>query len=366
MSNEQAPPIADFFKRLYREVSMSVDRESMQRRWDGVLALLKSIEAQDIEAALCIVFKTKQLPAKEALDRIRLPFKTADDLFEMSGNDRELEILCLSVLSLLCREDATLGPLAAIAVSTTAINGARSQQLSMDIISEAEQALTTWSEQSRSRPDITKLLSKSFLKVDFAKSLEALEASADINGIKEAFKHAAASAQRSLQSVMQQTGALIDATNRFITIQDEELQMLWWNTSKESLDMGCAFANVPANAQPLVFSKELAELTVTLPGPSSVKGLLALAGLDTQENLTIPDVVNACPTEWLAGLVDSHAPSPIMHPIHFAVQRKIETGDDTAWVTPWGAVVAIDPAYKFSGLSIGNLFYRERLQLLFK
>jgi hypothetical protein len=51
--------------------------------------------------------------------------------------------------------------------------------------------------------------------------------------------------------------------------------------------------------------------------------------------------------------------------MHSAIFRKLETRDDTSWVSGWAAVSGIDQDYSLSPLSLGNLFYRERLLALF-
>lgn len=75
--------------------------------------------------------------------------------------------------------------------------------------------------------------------------------------------------------------------------------------------------------------------------------------------------VNACDRDLLASFVDEIEPSPIAQPLHFAIKRKLETGDDTAWVAGWSAVTGIDSRYTLPGIELGNLFYRERLGRIF-
>jgi hypothetical protein len=81
-----------------------------------VSALLASATRADIECMLRVVFRAKSVPSAESLARIRQQFKDADDLFEMSGNDRELEILCGAALAVLLERTDDMGATAALAV----------------------------------------------------------------------------------------------------------------------------------------------------------------------------------------------------------------------------------------------------------
>jgi hypothetical protein len=176
---------------------------------------------------------------------------------------------------------------------------------------------------------------------------------------------AAQSARTALGQVSKATAQAIRAANTFISIQDEELQMLWWLFGERSYDLDCAFSAIPAEAQALVLAKELADKTEFLPGPISAKALLSRAGIKDRKKVTIPDAVNRCDSAWLASLVNDSRASPVSQPIHFAIQRKRETGDQTSWVAGWAAAAGVEADRAVSALTLGNLFYRERLLALF-
>ena len=89
------------------------------------------------------------------------------------------------------------------------------------------------------------------------------------------------------------------------------------------------------------------------------------AGLKGNKKLTIPEAVNACDASWLESLAQSDDVSPLLLPIHFAIGRKLETKDDASWVAGWANSCGIDEKHSFPALTLGNLFYRERLLSLF-
>jgi hypothetical protein len=197
-------------------------------------------------------------------------------------------------------------------------------------------------------------------KVAFDQSSAAVKATWSAEGAAQGFTLSAEATSAALAEVVGIVKSLASSATDFAAIQDEELQMLWWLFGGRSTDMDRAFDAIDANAQPLVLAAELAGMTKFLPGPVSTKAILSRAGVKEGE-CTVPATVNACDAQWLARLVEGREPSPITQPIHFAVKRKLETGDDNSWVAGWSGVVGIDAGHALPALTLANLFYRERL-----
>jgi hypothetical protein len=299
----------------------------------------------------------------EAVARIRAPFKAADPAFEMHSNARELEVLSGGALVVLLGSEAPLAAAAALAVMTTSLEGARSYELPMNLVSIAESASVVISEANRKRPDLGSILGSDAPKVDFTKAIAKLKEAFDVNNASSALTLAAESTRGALVDMQKRLANAMSAANRFMTTQDEELQMLWWLVGGRSWDFDTPFVDL-GNMRCLVLAKELAGLTKRLPGPRSVKGLLSRAGLDARVQVTIPSAVNACDLPWLTALVTGMSPSPITQPIHFAIARKVETKDDSSWIAGWAATVGIDATSALPNLNLSTQFFRERLLAL--
>jgi hypothetical protein len=155
------------------------------------------------------------------------------------------------------------------------------------------------------------------------------------------------------------------AMDTFIRIQDEELQMLWWLTGQRSKDHNCAFSDVPAEAQPLVFGAELADATQILPGPPSAPAMLSRAGVKDKKKIAVSAATNAADQTWLRRLLGDRSPSPVTMPLHFAISRQLETGPGDTWVAGWVSATGVGDSLALPGLTLGTLFYRERLLILF-
>ena len=98
-----------------------------------------------------------------------------------------------------------------------------------------------------------------------------------------------------------------------------------------------------------------------------MKPILSRAGLKERKQLGagIAAAINACDGNFLQELVEGVEPAPVVRPLHFAIHRKLEAGDDKSWTANWSAVTGIDAELTLPGIGLGNLFYRERLCLKF-
>jgi hypothetical protein len=358
MDDARSSMVSAEFARWYRTVDFGDDTERYQRRQTGLLNLAHQAEEADIPGLVKLAFRAKQPPSKLELDKILKPFRDADTAFDAGSNGRELQILAGATLHAMMIDGGTTGGIAALAATTAGLNGARRPELPIDLISAAEAALGTIADQMRERQDIASTLNVPAVNFDKA-TAKARENSWE--SVAQAFGLAASAAQEAMAALVNRIAAALNDANTVIGIQDEELDMLWWLVGERSWDQDRAFSDVAPRARPLTFGKELASLTKFPPGPRSVKSLLSRAGLKEADRLSVPAVVNACGTEWLRPLVSEKEPSPVIHPIHFAIKRKLETGEDQVWVNNWAAVAGVSAGHEIGALMLGTLFYRERL-----
>lgn len=357
-------PMHQDFARWYESVNLGDNTARRQGRWEGVLAVVDNAEQETVEALLRLAYGTRQPPLQSTVQTIRQHFKAADETFEMSGNDRELQVLsgaCLAVLM----EDPSAGvaEAAALAVTTAALGTGRKANIPMDLASLGERAIDLLSETNRKRPSLA--ISSAPPKFDFEKSTTKVTEQPDWTGVAQAFALAAESIRTAFGILATRQAQVINATERFIKVQDEELQMLWWLTGQRSEVYDCAFDTVPTDAQPLVFASELADATGFLPGPRSVKAILSRTGLKERKRVSITAAVNAPPPEWLQALVEDIDPSPVSTPLHYAIKRQLEIGSGDAWVAAWASATGINAEHTLPRLTLGELFYRERLLILF-
>jgi hypothetical protein len=219
------------FPRWYREVSVEENRDRIARRWIGVSKLVADMKTNDAEALLRVVYRAKARPSADSLTRIRKIFKDADDLFDVQGNDREIEVLGGAALAVLLESDGRIVAEIALAITTTVLEGTRVAHLPMDLGALAETSIARIAESQRTRPTRAKLTLK--------KAKDAL-AQFDAAGVSSAFDRAAEAINSAFAS-----------SDKFIAIQDEELDMLWWVLNERSDDLaGCGKTRLEADAVP--------------------------------------------------------------------------------------------------------------------
>lgn len=366
MAEENILPIRDEFPRWYREVDISENRPRLDARWKGVSLLVRAADRKSVETMLAVLLKAKSRPDAEALATLRGHFKAADDLFEMSGNDRELEILCGTALVQVLDGTSDVAARAALMTSIGFFAEARKADFPFNFAAAAETTIAKISEQRRNRLTVTQLGQVTQMEVD-AESIEILKQEFSYQHVVGAVNAVANQVRAVAHDMTTKANAAIRAIEHLLAVQDEELQILWWLFGGRSTTLDRPFTDVPVDAQPIVLASEAADATRFIPGPISVKPILSRAGL--KERITpgasIAAAINACDGNFLQKLVEGVEPAPVVRPLHFAIHRKLEAGDDTSWTANWSAVTGIDAQLTLPGIELGNLFYRERLCLKF-
>ena len=173
------------FSSWYKEVCLDCTPEILQMRFDSMSNLLNDLTWKDIESMLRIVFKTKQKPSNESIKLIGDAFKAQDETFEFNRNQREVEILCGAALSTLCNIDNTLSPITTLGVLNASMNGSRSPECPIDLVSIAKSSMRMLSESVRKRPD---------MEIATAKMIQNINAELMTKKIPETFDGATASA----------------------------------------------------------------------------------------------------------------------------------------------------------------------------
>lgn len=361
-----ASPMHKDFPRWYAAVAIGDEAARRAARWEGLSMIADRADRATVEALVRLAFgTTRQPPSSHQLTRIHEDYALADETFDPRQAPREMEVLAGACLAMLFGRDDAVGAAAALSTACASFGGTRTPNLPMDLPLLAEAALERMADANRTRPSLTGHVSDESPKIDFeAAGAKAAEVTGE--ALAEAFTLAANNIRTAFRTLATKQAKAIRAVDRFIQVQDEELQMLWWLTGGRSFDFDCAFDAVAAEAQPLVFAKELADSTAFLPGPRSIKPLLVRAGLKERKKLTVATALNAADASWLDKLVSEASPSPVTEPLHFAIQRQGEAGGGDAWVQGWAAVVGIEGARQASALALGVQFYRERLLVLFE
>lgn len=345
----------------YREVSIDADDACRSLRLEAINALTYDADRDLVEGVIRIAFDIERQGSSQAtLDRVHQCFKEKDQTFDPGSAKREVQVLAAAILINMFNQSNRMGDLAALSVTTASINETRKPNLPMDLAALAEHALDQRSVEARERPDLCNYQKAMSFKIGDglgAKADEKVAETIDASDLLALAKEV----QSALQSVETRQTDVLGSLERFIKVQDEELQVLWWFLGGRSVELDCDFAELSEEVMPLALGKELADETYILPGLRSIRPLMARAGLTDKLKLSIPNMINGADTGWLATLVEDSSPSPVTQPLHFAISRKLEVDDEKSWIDPWAKITVIKATEKFAALTLGELFYREQL-----
>lgn len=348
------------FPKLYSEISTDGAQRSL--RWTGVEKFVGSYTNSRVEMLARLVFQTKPPASGHQQDDLatelaafRKTFSDADPSIEHGV--RQDQILAAAALMQYFTTKST----AAMAVITTACNGARTVTLPIDLVTAAENALSQFAASRRKRTDLGKVEIE-VPQLDCELDFSSAQANAP-STFKGVFDQLVEAVDQALADVVTKFNAstkiLVHANKK----ADEELDMLSWVFGQRALMPDQPFTDLPAAQKPLVLARDLASLTTIVPGPNSVPALFARAGVDCTGHLRIVDAVNAVTDDWTAAALKNCKPSPATSPIHFALLKRQETGSGDGWIAGWAAITGIDHAAAMSPLALAELFYLENLWL---
>lgn len=360
MDTGVSTPVHPDFARWYSAVGLGDDESRRKGRGEGVRLVAERADNSMVETLIRLAFNSRQKAPESAVKEIRGILKEADETFEMQDNDRELQILAGASLAVLMESESESAAYAALAVTTTGFAGARKTDLPMDLEGLAEAALLRIAAANRERPDLASHLPDDDDELDFGAIPELVRQDQSMAKVITALEKVA----EAMGGVAERQSEALQAMDTFIRIQDEELQMLWWLTGQRSKDCKCAFSDVPVEAQPLVFGAELADATQILPGPPSAPAMLSRAGVKDKKKIAVSAAINAADEAWLRHLLGDYNPSPVTMPLHNAIHRQLETGPGDTWVAGWASATGVGDNQTLPGLTLGTLFYRERLLIL--
>lgn len=340
------------FLRWYEAVSLQLDPDVVDSRLLAVKDLAKSVTPDELEALIRAAFRSKQSTAAMT-GAIRTKLASGDGVL----GDEEFGLLAAAVLTYVLRANDNSSALAAAMVSTASFYGLRTLRQPMDISGLATTARTALAQSTRRRP-VMRMSAIPSLTVDPEKAVATEDSD-------EALQLLAAACSEAIKALADRQTEFEKLAQRYISIQDEELNMLWWLQGGHSHTLGQSFADIPRDQRPIVLACELAEATFAIPGAASVQSLLTRAGIDYLEPLTIAAAVQSLPTKWLRDVcpVELEARiSPVTTPLHEAFKRRLEVDGDS-WIPSWASVCEIDSGAKLSPLQLADLCYCEQLVL---
>jgi hypothetical protein len=352
---------------------------------------------------------TAEIEVKDALDLLRLycnltpkdsnalsifskHFQEHDPSFDTRDTPFVFQVLsAISLIHLLSGESNYAADAVGLALLSYTFNGHKKilpkESVSADLEVAAHNYLSRESSQLRNVGNF-KLVRTS--NTDSGKSnkldLKELKAPADQAGdlaVKTAHT-LFSSVNAAIVSAENNQAALVDSINeelkeihRALQVNSEETNIFWWLASEWSRDFPTPYVELDSSQACLLAGKELADLTVFIPGHNSAIGFLSRIIKLTKEqsnqktnqkeqnatsNLTIKDAINGIPEEWYKAWVGMDTVQAVIDfcPLHFALSKRLELGNE-GWVKLFERQLGIKTSASFRPYEVSHQFYQERL-----
>lgn len=349
------------FARWYSQEFMD-EGTVREARWKAVVAMAENANYWRVEVLVRLAFAAKA-PQGHKNEKLAAAHETVVGALRSGGQDfdpaksaRELQVLAAAALVRLFATSAD----AALAVTTASFRGLREPALPMQLATLAGRALADLTVRHHARPDIASLKIEA-PKIDYDSEAEVAEGEAALT-TKEELNALRDAANDALANFANRQNAVTQALVRRTLLGEEELQMLWWLVGGHSVTQDRPFAKIAAAAQPFILAHELGQMTNASPGPASIRALLAKSGVGSR-GVSVRDAANAVDLDWAKRVSNSPAVSPLTTPLHFALEKRAEVGDDTAWQAGWAALTGLAKDVSVPADQLAELFYREHLFL---
>lgn len=355
------------FADWYRLAEITPSGEILQKRWEGVEAFLNSIKDDKVPLELVRVFLALKPKNEEFIGKFRQKFIDADPAFPSRDNDAEVRVLAASALAD-CLENKRFsnGFTVAQSLCCYSLFGQKKIDAISELIGIASEFLRQESVEARDVEELAKV--KIPVKLD--QFFDEIKKHAPGNAFGAAWPHieglftALRSSLVSSVNVLSKNLELLEAN---LDVQREENDILWWLYGEYSRDLEKKFLEITKPGVSLILAKELADLTLRLPGPNSSRAFLdkglSVASVDSKSETSIKEAVNSTDRQWRENYVRDVEFGLVSEfcPIHCALEKSIETDGKDDWVPAFQKSIALDPNNCLSALDVSMQFYLECL-----
>lgn len=345
-----------------KELSFEDAPNMLQLRENAARTAAGSVTTEQIEDLIRLVFGMKPRADCVLITQLIKACQDSDPSFPQFDNDRQLTLIGGMVLDQCMSDISTdgIGVLCALAVATASVAAKRELKLPVNLPALALAALDKATHAGRSRPDLSKVANG--IANTPAPASPKVE-TVDVPSIQAAFAELTTSVKSYTTKITRQFSTALSATDRYLQLQDDEMQMLWWLIGERSWHLDCKLSEISDGLRPLLIAEELAGITRMLPGPLSIQSLFARAGVATSQETTLSQQIAAVTTavDQVRKIVPEMSLSSVLYPLHFGIERQMENGPGDQWVTAWQNKTGLSDALVLRPIDFATQAYRERI-----
>ena len=298
--------------------------------------------------------------APDFLQNFRVALQKADPAIKMSGNDQEIAVLAGAVLvEALEQLDEPLCFFAALAAVCPAAKNLRKTPIVPAIPELATEALAKWStDRFTSRLNCTPN-GKPSLAADGLKKLKEICATGDLTALDDPLTK--------IYSAVQEVQKCSLEMRMQLSIQSEETNMLWWLFGEHSRDTKKPFRTYTTSAASLIAGKELADLTLELPGPVAAVAFLDRLTRATRkkfpEFVSIESAVNDAPDDWKQSFLNRNNIDALSNlaPVLNALKAASSVPKGESWLAIYKHATGVEANAHITPSDLADQVYLEGL-----
>ena len=289
------------FSEWYSLVDIDPDRETLERRWEGVTSAAQ-VRSTNKWLDYVRIYNGDNIEDIEHYDDFVEHFRKEDPKFPSDENKLEARVLAGSAIHKKFKGRSSNADILSISILTSQLHSGDENILLPEVFKKASDYYSKRSHQVRSTED--------------RGSDEAIEAEHSSLKRVDSFGNNWKSERSNVRRKMNKSIGIIEQNKRkmskvveFFKKQEhtikclrEETEVLWWLFGERSKDTEKPFEEIGVPGATIQLGKELADLTEMVPGPRSTKGILRkgteiIAG-DYKE-VSIEKALDAVDEEWL-------------------------------------------------------------------
>ena len=344
----------------YALASISHDAETLQLRWDAVLAVAKDLKLSDVPDLARIVYGRTAGGLK---DRVKTAAKEADPRFLMEKSDAEVLVLSSAVAIQVLSGRSVEADATGLALVCLECQGLRGTGRFQDAIEAAVQYLGSESVKVREPQEDRPSVGPKDLSALLAAAKNAA-ASNDLNGFYPSLE---AVLEGIVEAKRRRSDDVKKAFQALETRMMEESNILWWLLSEHTLDGKQPFSELSTATACFRAAIDLANLTKLLPGPFAAPAFLRRMVMTTsnaQSPLSLADTIESCDGTWRRELIESGV-SPLgdLTPLLFGVSKAVESGDPGSWISAFSHTTGLDASKATAPPMLALQVYNEMLLL---
>jgi len=349
----------------YRTANLAPTDDLLKRRWQGVEKFADQANTEEV-LDLARLFYQRRPKTDGFEDKLREALHAEDSAFEMKGNDVELATLAGACLLHLVKGRGiarSAACSAALALICPSLQGKGVCGVVPAIETEARAHLAHLSARLRSMSaeeceDIELPSADELSKVIVAAS----KGGAWPDGGKQLIAWLEA-----IGDATSQVSDTLQAIQKDMLLHREESDILWWMTAGFSRDLEKPMSELELAGACVLAGKELGNFVKVLPGPYAAEGVIHTMLLkgDSKgaKTITLKQAVNATDRTWRTNWIAQGMTGAAFDlcPVLFAVEKSLETQDESSWTAAFKGVTQIDAAVEMLPTDLALQVYQETL-----